>query len=165
MRVYTVYEPGRPAKSLEERANETVFIKEGFTWGGFLSGPFWLAFNALWFEFAFALLIWTAVAGALTAAGLKDEAAGIGYLLLMLIIGFEGNSLWQWRLERKGYSFIAPVAGNSFEECEHRFFNLWLPALAASNVKPAPKPAADSGPGAWGDWTGPDAVGTLPGGA
>ena len=39
MIVYTVHEPGIPAKSLDERADEVVFVKEGFTWWGFLFAP------------------------------------------------------------------------------------------------------------------------------
>ncbi|MGO8955645.1 MAG: DUF2628 domain-containing protein [Rhodomicrobium sp.] len=162
MIVYTVHEPGRPAKSLEERADAVVFIKEGFTWWGFLFGPLWLLFNALWFEFAAALLLAAALAAGLAGLGLKDQAASIAYLLLMLIIGFEGNGLLRWRLERKGYSYLASVAGNSFEECERRFFDAWLPSVASQNAKAAPKPAPDISPSSWGDWPGPGAVGTLP---
>jgi len=134
MRVFTVYEPGLPAKSPRERAHGVVFVKEGFTWWGFLFGPLWLLFNALWFEFVIALLLFAAAAGGLTVAGLEDGAAGLAYLLLMLITGFEGNGLLRWRLERKGYSFIAPVAGNSTEECERRFFDAWLPSLAGKGT-------------------------------
>ncbi len=163
MLVYTVHEPGRPAKALEERAEDVVFVKESFTWWGFLFGPLWLLFNALWFEFGFAVLLSAGLGYGLEQLGLKDPAAGIANLLLMLIIGFEGNDLIRWRLERKGYSFLAPVAGNDYEECERRFFEAWLPSLAGV-AKPAPTPVLDVAPNNWGDWPGPAAVGTLPGG-
>jgi hypothetical protein len=163
MLIYTVHEPGQPAQALDERADRVVFVKEGFTGWGFLFGPFWLLFNALWIEFVLALLLSAGAAALLIGAGLgQDQASGITNLLLMLIVGFEGNSLKRWRLERKGYVFLTSVAGKSFEECERRFFDAWLPAMA--KPKPAPQPASGQGPRPWGDWPGPNAVGTLPGG-
>lgn len=163
MLVYTVHEPARPAKSPDERADEVVFVKEGFTWWGFFFGPFWLLFNALWLEFLAALALSAALGAGLVAAGLKDEAGTIVDLTLALLIGFEGNELRRWSLERKGYSFLAPVAGESYEQCERRFFAAWLPSLAGPDAKPAAKQLIDAAPNKWGDWPGPGAVGTLPG--
>jgi hypothetical protein len=164
MLIYTVHEPGRPAQALDERADGVVFIKEGFTVWGFLFGPLWLLFNALWFEFVVALLVSAGVAYGLTGLGLNQEQApGIANFLLMLIVGFEGNSLRRWRLERKGYVFLASVAGKSFEECERRFFDVWLPTVAKPRAAPAPQPASSIGPHSWGNWPGSGVVGTLPG--
>jgi hypothetical protein len=163
MLICTVHEPGQPAQALDERADGVVFVKEGFTGWGFLFGPFWLLFNGLWIEFALALLLSVGATTILIEFGLNpDQASGIANLLILLIIGFEGNSLKRWSLERKGYVYLASVAAKSLEECERRFFDAWIPSMA--KPKPSPKPA--SGPGArpWGDWPGPSAVGTLPGG-
>jgi hypothetical protein len=160
--VYTVHEPGLPAKSPGERADEVVFVKEGFTWWGFLFGPFWLLFNGLWFEFGFALLLIAGLSALLTQLGLKDQAAGIANLAVMLLVGFEGNDLRRWRLERKGYTLLAPVAAEGYEECERRFFEAWLPSIAKP-AKPEPKPALNAPPSSWGDWPGPGVAGTFPG--
>jgi Protein of unknown function (DUF2628) len=163
MLIFTVHEPGRPVQSLEERADDVVFIKEGFTGWGFLFGPFWLLFNGLWLELIFALLLSAGAAAVLIKLGLdQEQASGVANLLLMLIIGFEGNNLRRWRLERKGYVFLATVAGKSFEECERRFFDAWLPTVAKPKAGPAPQPASGSGPPSWGDWPGPAVAGTLP---
>ncbi len=162
MIVYTAYEPGLPAKSPGERADEVVFIKEGFTWWGFLFGPFWLLFNGLWFEFVGALLLAGGLSALLAGLGLKDQAPGIAHLALALIVGFEGNGLRCWRLERKGYTLLAPVAASGYEECERRFFEAWLPSLAQP-AKPEPKPAMNHSPNSWGDWAGPGVAGTFPG--
>lgn len=163
MIVYTVHEPSHPAQPLDARADEVIFIKEGFTWRGFLFAPLWLLFNALWFEFIAALLLVAGAAAGLTVLGLKDQAGGIAYLLLILIIGFEGNGLRRWRLERKGYVYLASVAGHSLEECERRFFDAWLPSLTRQRSKAASNPGPDVTANSWGDWPGPGAVGTLPG--
>jgi hypothetical protein len=162
MIVYTVHEPGQPAQNIEERADDIVFIKEGFTWWGFLFGPLWLLFNRLWFEFALVLLVAGVVAAGLVQLGLKDQAPGIVSWLLMLLIGFEGNDLRRWRLERKGYAFLASVAGRDPEECERRFFDAWLPHAGGRNGNPLPRPAMDLKPSSSGDWRGPGVIGTLP---
>lgn len=126
-------------------------------------GPLWLLFNALWFEFLIALAAGAALAYGLVLFGLTDPAPAIANLLLMLVIGFEGNSLLRWRLERKGYNFLAPVAGNTYEECERRFFDAWLPSIQNRTEKPAPTRLTYNNPHSWGDWPGAGAVGTLPG--
>jgi hypothetical protein len=164
MIVYTVHEPERPAQSMEKRADGIVFIKEGFTWWGFLFGPLWLLFNRLWFELIAALLISAGVAAGLAQLELGDQAPGIVNLLLMLLVGFEGNDLRRWRLDRKGYAFLASVAGRDFEECERRFFDAWLPHIAGGRIgRPLAAPVMDPKPSASADWRGPNAIGTLPG--
>jgi hypothetical protein len=160
MIVYTVHEPDRPARDLEERADAVAFVKEGFTWRGFFFGPLWLLFNSLWLEFLIAVAVAGGLAYGLVLLGLKDEAPGIVNLLLMLVIGFEGNNLLRWRLERKGYTFITPVAGTGFEDCERRFFEAWLPSLPGRHDKAAaPKPVIDTNP-SWGGWTSSGVIGT-----
>ncbi len=163
MLVYTVHEPARPAKSPEERAEEVLFVKEGFTWWGFFFGPLWLLANALWLEFGIALVLTVALEAGLAAAGLKAEADLVVNLLTALIVGFEGHNLKRWNLERRGYRFITPVAGENCEECERRFFAAWLPTLAGPAIRPASIPPLDTAPGSWGNWPGPAVAGTLPG--
>ena len=164
MLIYTVHEPGRPAQALDERADGVVFVKEGFTGWGFLFGPLWLLFNGLWIELVLALLLSAGAAALLIESGLEqNQASGLVNLLLMLIIGFEGNSLKRWRLERKGYVFLASVAGKNFEECERRFFDAWLPTVAKPRPATAAQAASSGGPHSWGDWPGPTVAGTLPG--
>jgi hypothetical protein len=170
MIVYTVHEPEPHAKSIEERADTIVFVKEGFTWWGFLFGPFWLLFNRLWLEFIAALLLFGALVAGLAQFGLRDQGTAFVNLFFMLLIGFEGNDLRRWRLDRKNYTFLASVAGRDFEECERRFFEAWLPYAAGKGGKPAaPAPAEPAEPttppSSWPHqgWGGSSVIGTLPG--
>ncbi len=158
MIIYTVHEPQRPASSVEERADSIVFVKEGFTWWGFLFGPFWLLFNRLWFEFIVALLLAAGLTAVLVQFGLKEQAPGIANLLLALIIGFEGNDILRWRLQRKGYPFVASVAGRNRLECERRFFDAWLPHVMGKGGGGA-TPVMDL---KGGDWSMPSTIGTWP---
>jgi Protein of unknown function (DUF2628) len=163
MIVYTVHEPVIPAQTPAERADEVVFVREGFTWWGFLYAPFWLLYNALWLEFAVAVLVAAAVASVLTAFDLKDQAWSIAYVLLMPVAGFEGNSLRRGCLERKGYIYLASVAGGSLDECERRFFDAWLPGIAGRSARLEPRPVSASTSGSAASWPGTGVIGTLPG--
>ncbi|MGB9167106.1 MAG: DUF2628 domain-containing protein [Rhodomicrobium sp.] len=130
MIIYTVHEPERPGQSIEARADSIVFVREGFTIWGFLFGPLWLLYNRLWLAFILTLVLMAAFAGVLVELGLKNQAPGIVDILVSLIIGFEGNDILRWSLGRKGYAFIASVAGRNRLECERRFFDAWLPHAA-----------------------------------
>jgi hypothetical protein len=146
-------------QGVEARADSIVFVKEGFTIWGFLFGALWLLYNRLWLEFIVALLAAGGIAAGLVEFGLKQQAAvGVANLLLALIIGFEGNDLIRWSLQRRGYAFIASVAGRNRLECERRFFDAWLPH-AAGRGGPSATPALDR---RGGDWTMPHTVGTWP---
>lgn len=162
MIVYTVYESGKPAQDLEKRAENLVFIKEGFTWWGFLFGPLWLLLTQLWLEFIFALVLAAGIGVGLAQLGFREQAPGLVNLLLMLLIGFEGNDLRRWRLERKGYVYVASVAGRNMEECEHRFLDAWLPSVAGGTAKGPTRPTMDVPPSSP-SWPGTGVVGTLPG--
>lgn len=164
MIVYTVQEPGKPAQNIEERADSVVFIREGFTWWGFLFWPIWLLYNWLWLEFIVAWLLAAGVTVLLVQLGLRDQAPGLVYLLFMFFIGFEGNDLRRWRLQRKGYVYVASVAGRDSEECERRFFDAWLPHIAGRGGGTGLASAAtDPRPSSGGDWRGTGVIGTLPG--
>jgi hypothetical protein len=163
MIVYTVHEPGIPAKTPAERADEVVFIREGFTWWGFLFPLLWLLVNRLWFEFAAGVLLVTAIASGLTAMDLKDQAQAIAFVLPMLIVGFEGNGLRSGCLERKGYIYLASVAGSTLDECERRFFDAWLPGIAGWSAGQGARPISASASGSSKSWGGTGVIGTLPG--
>ena len=90
---------------------------------GVLCSPLWLLYNRLWFELAAVLILSAGITAGLIELGLGEQSAGIANLLIALIVGFEGNNLIRWRLERKGYLFLASVAGRTYEECERRFFD------------------------------------------
>ncbi len=159
MIIYTVHEPQRPPQGVEARADSVVFVKEGFTIWGFLFGPFWLLYNRLWLEFIVALLVTGGIAAGLVEYGLKQQAAAsIADLLLVLIIGFEGNDLIRWSLQRKGYAFIASVAGRNRLECERRFFDAWLPHVTGRGG-PYATPAIDL---RGGNWSTPHTIGAWP---
>jgi hypothetical protein len=130
MLIYTVHEPAQPDKDLQKRAEAVVFVREGFTWLGFFFPPIWLLAKRLWLEFIALLLIGAGVAMMFASLGARTEGATVANLLACLIVGFQGNDLVRWKLSRRGFNLVAAVAGRSFDECERRFFDAWLPQAA-----------------------------------
>ncbi|WP_127075313.1 DUF2628 domain-containing protein [Rhodomicrobium lacus] len=155
MIIYTVHEPPHSTGNVEERSEHVAFVREGFTFWGFLFGPFWLLWNRLWLEAIAVAALAAGLYAILIQFGAGEQTAGIVNLLVALIIGFEGNDLIRWRLQRKGYTFISSVAGRDREECEHRFFAAWMPPVAGIGGGRASGPVK-------GAWQTPHSVGTWP---
>ena len=158
MIIYTVHEPQHPAQGIEARADAIEFVKEGFTIWGFLFGPLWLLYNRAWLAFILTLVFMAGLAAVLVQFGLKDQAPAIVDILVSLIIGFEGNNVLRWSLQRKGYALLGSVAGRNRLECERRFFDVWLPHAAAAKGAPAAHPTDFKG----GDWQTAHPIGTWP---
>ena len=158
MIIFTVHEPQRPAQGLEARADSIVFVKEGFTIWGFLFGPLWLLYNRAWGAFILTLVFMAGLAALLGQLGLRNEGPAIVDLLVSLIIGFEGNDILRWSLERKGYGLVASVAGRNRLECERRFFEAWLPHATGKGGAPG-TPLMDLKSR---DWQSSNTIGTWP---
>jgi hypothetical protein len=158
MIIYTVHEPQRPGQTIEARADSIQFVKEGFTIWGFLFGPLWLLYNRLWLAFILTLVVMAGLAAALVELDFRNQAPGIVDLLASLIIGFEGNNILRWGLQRKGYTLLGSVVGRSRLECERRFFDAWLPH-AAGKAAAAGTPLMSTRSG---DWQTSHPIGTWP---
>ncbi len=152
MAVYTIHEPLNPALAVMRRAEDIVFVREGFSWLAFLIGVPWLLIRGLWMEFLIGIALNGAIASVLGGAGIAPDAIGWIFLFLNLILGFEFHNLQRWKLERKGYALIGTVSGRDFAECERRFFEAWLPHAKAewdarSEGKTLTPPPGISAPG------------------
>ncbi len=90
MIVYTVHEPEPHAQSIEERADNVVFVKEGFTWRGFS-----LRLSSLLSLFRHCHAMRISWVFRLAVKGLHRALLS---LFLMLLVGFEWNDLRRWLL-------------------------------------------------------------------
>lgn len=121
MRLWTVHEPRDPA-SAEERADKTLFIRDGFVWLAFLFPLPWLLIHRLWFG--------TAVYLCLVALGvvlglfvpITENAGFVVALVAHLYAGLEGNDLRRNKLARRGFSQVAAVVASKRMEAERIFF-------------------------------------------
>lgn len=121
MRIYTVhYRKDAPADG-----EGFVFVREGFAWGGLIFGWLWLLYRRLWIP----LILWIAAAvllGAFAEATGMDQAVPVIVAFVMqLWLGFEGNDLRRWVLDRKAYVEVDVVAAPNRAEAERTFFSRW----------------------------------------
>jgi Protein of unknown function (DUF2628) len=148
MRTYTIHERPDPAADRVDRAEDLVFIKDGFSWAAALFAPLWLIAHRLWW----ALLGYVIVSGvfqlAQLTAAFDQRWLGLAAFALNILIGFEADTLRRWALERRGWHTVATVSGTTAAECERRFFDSWLPA------QPILAAGSQSRPPSGGGWQG-----------
>jgi hypothetical protein len=139
--VYTVHEPPGPRAERIERAEDLVFVRDGFSWAAALFAPIWLLVHRLWLAF-FAYVVTVAVLGIALAALDAEHWTGWALLAVHLLVGFEADTLRRRKLERRGWRLVGTVTGPSLVDCERRFFEGWLPhqsLLAEGEAPPAPR--------------------------
>ena len=127
MIVYTVHEPPEPPADRLDRAEALMFVKDGFSPMVALLAPLWMAGHGLWLVLVGYLAAVAVLALAFNVMEVAGSWTGLALVALHVALGFEASSLRRWTLERRGWRFLATVAGRSAEECERRFFDDWLP--------------------------------------
>jgi len=148
MRVWTAYEPRNPATA-EERADRTVFVKDGFAWLALILPLPWLLVNRLWLG----TLVYVAISVTAATAGEflpVSEGAGAALALIgNLYAGFEGNDLIRRKLARRGFVAAGSVIAKRRDEAELTFFEsrgapeiLARPAPASVHAAPVPRKEA-----------------------
>ncbi len=106
----------------EANIAEAAFIREGFVWRAFLSGPFWLLQRRLWLAAALWFAVDFAVA-ALPGIGVLSVAAALMIVvLLQMALGCEANRLVERKLAGRGYHLADIIAAPALEQAEAVFF-------------------------------------------
>jgi hypothetical protein len=137
MRTYTIHERPDPVADRVDRAEQLVFVKDGFSWAAALFAPLWLIMHRLWWP----LVGYVALSAAFEIAqhaGSFEGWLGLAGLALQLPIGLEADTLRRWGLERRGWRMVGTVTGASAAECERRFFDSWLPTQPILASGPPP---------------------------
>jgi hypothetical protein len=109
MKLYTVHAetppPPGPEGWPEPKARPPVLVREGFSFAAAIFGPFWFAWNRLWWE-ALGFLVLTVAAGLL----LPEALAAIAVPALHVLAGFEARDRLRARLARRGQPMAGVVA-------------------------------------------------------
>ena len=140
MRSYTIHEPDDVVPDLLARADDLVFIKEGFAWLALFFAPLWLIYHRLWLVLLGFILVFAALGAALGALGVDATAKAWVSMLMVIVFAYEANDLRRWYLGLRGYHMAAMVSGRNRVDCERRFFNMWL-ARVKTSVKQTSQPA------------------------
>ena len=131
MSLYAVHAP-RQRTLAPERA---TFVRQGFSCGAFLFGPFWLVARRAWLGVA----LWVVLIVLLIAArrlGLSTGALQWIALLAAWLTGLEAANLWGRSLARRGLPLDALVFGRDAVEAERAY---WTEAETAGEERAAPR--------------------------
>ena len=96
MNIYTAHTRPRRAPEL---------LREGFTWGGLVFGPFWLLAQGAWVAGVLALC-----ADVLIAVLARGDAALVLAACVSWLIGLFGQDLRRWTLARRGFHEVHVLA-------------------------------------------------------
>ncbi len=135
MKTYTVHEHPEPPADRLDRAGRLVFIRDGFSWSAGLLTPFWAIAHRLWFVLLGYIATLIVMSIGFYALDLSQTVSTITILALQLAIAFEAASLRRWELRFRGWQFLGSVNGRTREDCERRFFALWLPSQPLIRVE------------------------------
>ncbi len=127
VKYFTVHQPPVPVQDRLDQADELIFVKDGFAWFAFYIPPIWMLVNRLWLEFVLylaAIFGWVQFSSSL---GMEEPFISISTLIISLALGFEGNNLIRWKLDRQDYKMLGTVSGANQDECELKFFTYWTP--------------------------------------
>ncbi len=98
---------------------EPELVREGFAWGAFLFGPFWLAAHRAWIAAAITLAAYVLIAAIAPAPFAAVLSVG-----LAVVLGLTGADLRGWAMERRGYLLVHVVAARGREEALQRLLTL-----------------------------------------
>ena len=127
MRVWTVHMPPIPATGTAGRPprRPPVLVREAFSWGAFLFGPFWLLLRGLWL----AALVWLLAAASIV---LLLPALAVAILpAAQFLLGCHARDLRRRALARRGYEQAHVVVERDEERALARLLAA-RPELAAA---------------------------------
>ncbi|WP_203071363.1 DUF2628 domain-containing protein [Falsiroseomonas ponticola] len=118
MKLYTVHAAPPPPPSWSEgpegwpepKVRPPVLVPEGFSLAATILGPFWFAWNRLWWE-ALALLVLVIAAAIL----LPEPVLSVTTVVLHLLAGFEARDRLRARLARIGLPERGVVVADSLD--------------------------------------------------
>jgi hypothetical protein len=122
MAIFTVLTPPAGDSDARERADRTLFLKDGFVLSAFLFTGLWLLAKRLWLALAVFVALWAAIGFGGRAVGVHPLGLLLAQVLIGLYLGLEGHALIERKLLRKGWRVVGVVEGKEIEQVERRFF-------------------------------------------
>jgi hypothetical protein len=92
-----------------------ILLREGFSFGALIFGPFWLAAHRAWVPAGVALVLEIAIP-LLTL----PPASLVLFLGLAVLLGCSGRDLVRWSIARRGYLEANVVTGRNEDDAQAR---------------------------------------------
>lgn len=130
---FVIFAPEPPAP-----ADRTIFLRDGFSVGAFLFGPFWLAYRRAFREAAAVALLFLLIGVGAALVGASASAVFVLSLALNVALGFEATQLVAWSYRRRGLKEQGVVVAQSLDEAEEHYFR-------SRPTPPPPPPFPEAG--------------------
>lgn len=141
MRIWSVHEPVEDRDVYEASAGDRVdFVKDGFSWPGFVLSLPWLLYHRLWVGLLVYLLCVAVLAIAASLLPIAEFEAGLLGLLPALFVGLDGNDMRRRKLAGLGYADRGLVTARSLTEAEIAFFSRHGGTGIVARPRSAPPP-------------------------
>jgi hypothetical protein len=128
-------------KTCRDPAVETLFIRDGFSWGAFLLPLPWMLYRRLWLIVVLSVVVLFLASLAAEEFGLDGLSLAFG-LILSLWTGFEGGHLRAMHLEKKGWRIEDVINAPDIDTAEALYFE----ALAdTAPTQPTARPKLPEG--------------------
>ena len=127
---YSVHAKSAKPEAIRAETDNVRFVKEGFSWWGFFFPLPWLLIKGMWEVLVLVILVLIAIGAGSEMLGLPGLAIIVLCFGINLLIGFIGNDLYRWTLQRRGLIDVGPASGADRDEAELRFFLALPPAVA-----------------------------------
>ena len=101
---------------------QTVILRDGFSFFAYLFPPVWFLLHRLWFEALFSALL-LGLAALVAETGQLGFAGPLPGLALCLFCGLESGNLRLHHFERKGFRLAAALEARNLAEAEEIFFS------------------------------------------
>jgi len=111
------------------RRRAPVLVREGFSWGALVFGPFWLLAHRAWIAGVLALCAVVAIAALAPGDVAAVLLAGLAWLL-----GLFGQELRRWSLSREGFALVHVIAAPDIDAALGRLLDR-RPDLIADALK------------------------------
>jgi hypothetical protein len=146
MKVYTVHEPARVGMiDRVDRAERFEFIADGFDWNAAVFAPFVLLGQRVWIGLAIYAATVVALVALLSALGADAGWIVLAIAAVHVVVGYEFGELRRAQLDADGWSDLGVVSGRTRDECERRFFAVWLNGQPLLTVPSAAEPVVRTG--------------------
>ena len=152
MKTYTLHlppdaQPGDPA-ALEK----AELVQDAFSWGAFFFSFLWCFYHRLWLAGLGVLALLAGVLALLASFDVPGFSRTVAVVLVLILIGLEGNSLRRWTLARSGRPAVDAVAASDRDEAAMKAFARWSRSETRSHAR------GGAGPLPTAPYRGPDPI-------
>ena len=105
-------------KNSEEKIEDIILLKEGFSLGAFCFGPLWFLIHKMWKEFFFLIVL------SVVSTAFANSFLGFNKILLEIafafIIAINANYWLGKHLQKKNYQFVGLIFGDNKSKAQLR---------------------------------------------